>query len=326
MQRRIFAAILLLLSVCILIATPILAFTSSGNHLLAQVGIDVVTPAPTPASFIPKPQPPLQPVLTPHGPLPKVSATSFYLLDMDTGRVLADVNGEEVRPMASTTKMMTAIVAIQTGRLDQVITVKQDAVDEYLLHDGSNAGLQVGEQLTLKDLLYALMLPSGDDAAVAIADGLAGSEANFVHWMNLYAQRHHLYQTSFADPDGLNWRDSPDHYSTAADLTNLAAYAMRIPLFAQIVKTRTYTIAATAQHGPHQWQNTNTLLSTYPGMLGIKTGTTDAAGYCLVFSATRNGHHLVGTILNSATEGTRIQDTTKLLNWGFALPMQSPVE
>jgi D-alanyl-D-alanine carboxypeptidase (penicillin-binding protein 5/6) len=261
-----------------------------------------------------------------HGPLPKTSAKAIYLVDMDSGHVLINIDAETPLPMASTTKIMTALIAIQTGNLGQTITIQQDAVNESVLHNGSNAQLQAGEKIKLKDLLYALLLPSGDDAAVAIADGLGESEANFVTWMNLFAQRHHLYQTHYADPDGLNWRGSPNHYSTAADLTTLAEYAMQVPLFAQIVKTQTYSIPATAEHIAHTWYNTNNaLLTAYPGMLGIKTGTTDAAGYCLVFAAIRHGHHLVGTILNSQSESLRVDDTEKVLNWAFALPMRPPV-
>lgn len=325
MGRRILAIILILLSLCIFIAIPIIAFTPAGTQFMTSAGLaDAPTATPTLIPTTPTPVPTPKPVLTPHGPLPKVDAKASYLLDMDSGRTLLDVRGETPLPMASTTKMMTALIAIQTGKLNQVITIKQDAVDEYLLHNGSNAGLQVGEKLTLKDLLYALMVPSGDDAAVAIADGLAGSQANFVIWMNLFAQRHQLYQTHFADPDGLNWRDSPNHYSTAADLTHLAQYAMHIPLFAQIVKTKTYSIPATTDHGPHTWTSTNlNLLTNYGGMQGIKTGHTDAAGFCLVFAATRKGHHLVGTILDS-TQDFRDPDTIKILDWGFALPVLPP--
>jgi D-alanyl-D-alanine carboxypeptidase (penicillin-binding protein 5/6) len=243
---------------------------------------------------------------------------------MDTGHTLADVNGEKPLPMASTTKIMTALIAIRTGDLNQLITIKQDAYDEYFEHDGSNAGLAVGEQLTLKDLLYALMVPSGDDAAIAIADALGGTTDNFVQWMNLFAYRLHLFQTHYADPDGLNWHNDPDHYTTAADLTRLADYAMQIPLFAQIVQTQSYSIAASAQHSAHSWKTTNTLLATYTGMLGIKTGHTDAAGYCLVFAAEQNGHHLIGTVLHSASEVQRDKDANMLLNWGFALPLLPP--
>jgi D-alanyl-D-alanine carboxypeptidase (penicillin-binding protein 5/6) len=247
---------------------------------------------------------------------------------MDTGHVLADIHGEQPLPMASTTKIMTALIAIQTANLDQFVTIGQDAYDEVHLRDGSSAQLVVGDQLTLKDLLYGLMLPSGDDAAIAIADALAGSPENFVQRMNLFAYRLHLFQTHYLDPDGLtiytaNGPD-PDHYSTAADLTRLARYAMSIPLFAQIVKTPLYTVAATALHHAYHWTTTNTLLEAYPGATGIKTGYTVEAGYCLVFSATRNDHHLIGTVLDDTDDAHRFNDAKALLDWGFSLPLLPP--
>lgn len=231
--------------------------------------------------------------------------------------------------MASTTKIMTALIAIETGKLDQEVTIGQDAYNEWYLNNGSNAQLVVGDQITLKDLLYALMLPSGDDAAIAIADAVAGSEGNFVTIMNVEAQKLHLYGTRFANPDGLPPTDSNGnaisgtHYSTGYDLAHLAAYAMRLPLFVQIVQTKEYDLAASGVHHSYQWKTTNTLLDTYTGLLGVKTGTTDQAGACLVFAAQRNGHTLVGVVLHS-TEADRFTDAQKLLDWGFALPLKIP--
>jgi D-alanyl-D-alanine carboxypeptidase (penicillin-binding protein 5/6) len=241
---------------------------------------------------------------------------------MDTGNVLANVNGNMTLPIASTTKIMTAILAIETGKPDQMVTVNQEAVDEVLLHNGSGAGLQVGEEFPLKDMLYWLMLPSGNDAAVAIADALGGgSQANFVEHMNLLAYRLHLFQTHYTDPDGLNWRGSSDQYSSAADLTHLAMHGMKIPEFAQIVKTTNYSVPATAQHLAHKCINTDSLLTAFPGMLGIKTGHTDVAGWCLVFAAEHNGHRLIGTVLDSPSEMQRDNDVTALLDWGFSMPI-----
>jgi serine-type D-Ala-D-Ala carboxypeptidase (penicillin-binding protein 5/6) len=324
MRRHVLVVILLLImTLTIAVGTLALAFTRPGGHVLVTVGI--VTPTPLPPTPIPStPTPTPRPILTAQGSAPTLSASAAYLLDMDTGHTLADVNGEKPLPMASTAKIMTALIAIRIGDLNQLITIKQDAYDEYAEHDGSNAGLMVGEQLTLKDLLYALMVPSGNDAAIAIADRLGGTTDNFVQWMNLFAYRLHLFQTHYTDPDGLNWRNDPDQYTTAADLTRLADYAMQIPLFAQIVQTQSYSIEASAEHSAHSWTTTNTLLAMYTGMLGIKTGHTDAAGYCIVFAAEQHGHHLIGTVLHSAGEVEREQDVSKLLDWGFALPLLPP--
>ena len=321
--RRIIAVVLMFLAVCLIILAPILAFTSLGTRM--QVSTNAIPePTPTFAPFIDTTTPTPTPIATlvVHNPMPRISAKAFYLVDMDTGNVLANINGNMALPMASTTKIMTAILAMQTGNQNQMVTINQEAVDEAHLHDGSNARLQVGEEFPLKDMLYWLMLPSGDDAAVAIANTLGGgSQANFVEHMNLLAYRLHLFQTHYADPDGLNWRGSPDHYSSAADLTHLAMYAMQIPEFAQIVKTTNYSVPATAQHQAHKCINTDNLLTAFPGMLGIKTGHTDAAGWCLVFAAEHNGHRLIGTVLDSPNETQRDNGVTALLDWGFSMPI-----
>ncbi len=224
--------------------------------------------------------------------------------------------------MASTTKIMTALIAIQTADLQQLVPIKQDAYDRVHIDGGSGANLIVGDQLSLKDLLYGLLLPSGDDAAIAIADALGGQDA-FVGRMNLFAYRLHLYQTHYTTSDGLT--NDETHYSTAYDLTQLAQYALHIPLFAQIVQTPEYTLAATAQHHSYDWKTTNTLLTTYAGTIGVKTGHTDAAGWCMVFAARHAGHELIGAILDSPSETQRDQDTTTLLNWGFSLPLLPPI-
>lgn len=262
------------------------------------------------------------PVLTPQGSPPSVSAASAFLLDADSGNTLADINGEQERTMASTTKIMTALVALQRGQLDQLITVHEDAIQEVEQNDGSNAGLKVNEQLTLRDLLYALLLPSGDDAAVAIADGLAGSPAGFVQLMNQEALQLHLTHTRYGNVDGLF---SDNHYTTAHELAVLARYALRLPLFAQIVQTRTYQPLPAGTRQAHSWVNTNNLLWTYAGATGVKTGYTGDAGPCLVFSATRGGHHLIGVVLDTSTDASRLSDAQKLLDWGFGLPMRRPI-
>jgi serine-type D-Ala-D-Ala carboxypeptidase (penicillin-binding protein 5/6) len=251
------------------------------------------------------------------------------LLDGDTGHILDDQKGEKPVPMASTTKIMTAIIAIQAGDLNTVVTIHQDSINEVILNSGSSAKLHLGDQLTLRDLLYGLMLPSGDDAAIAIADAVGGSTANFVNLMNLFAYRLHLFQTHFINPDGLTYYNAngqpiPGHYTTPYDLVRLAQYAMTIPLFAQIVRTHRYSLLATPSHHNYSWDNTNLLLSTYTGATGIKTGFTIEAGECLVFSATRSGHHLIGVVLHSIDAAHRFTDARILLNWGFALPLLPP--
>jgi D-alanyl-D-alanine carboxypeptidase (penicillin-binding protein 5/6) len=273
----------------------------------------------------PTPMPTLtsQPVPTVQGATPSVAAQSVYLVDNDTGNVLDDVNGEKPLPMASTTKIMTALIALASGNLDLPIPVKQDAYNRVVIDGGSSAGLVVGDVIPLRYMLYALLLPSGDDAAVAIADALGGTEANFVQRMNLFAYRLHLFQTHYTSPDGLTLDNSP-HYTTANDLLHLAQDAMRIPLFAQIVDTPTYSLPATDLHGAYTWETTNVLLLKDDDIIGIKTGYTDAAGWCLVFDAKRASHNIIGVILGSPSEDQRDQDVEQLLNWAFALPLLPP--
>lgn len=335
-RRRILAIILLVIALLIVVSVPVWLFTPLGANVLDSPP-DLNAPPLTPVAFTPAPKATPQAVLVPQGAPGTLLAGEAILLNADTGTILYEKNAETEVPMASTTKIMTALIAIQSGKLDQIITVGQDAVDQDQI--GSSAGLHVGDRLSLKDLLYGLMLPSGDDAAVAIADGVAGSVEAFAHIMNVEAQRLHLFQTHFFDPTGLdtylNLQPIPahEHYTTAYDLARLTRYAMSIPLFAQIVKTRSYTLPPSSAYRPiASWENTNTMLTTYAGTLGVKTGWTGAAGGCLVTIARRNGHTLLGVVLHSSGPNTteaqdfvsRVKDSTTLLDWGFSLPVQVP--
>lgn len=320
MKRRNIALLLLFVAIILLISVPVIAFTPLGTTLLKSAPIK--DPPPTSISHprtSPTPIPTARPVLTARRAPPATNATAELLLDADTGNVLYDKNGEQPLSMASTTKIMTALIAIQTANLEQPIHVQQDAIDRVVLDDGSGAGLLVGDVVPLKEMLYALMLPSGNDAAYAIADELgAGDRDVFINHMNLFAQRLQLFQTHYNSPDGLT-SDSATHYTTAYDLAKLSRYAMSVPLFATIVHTQTYT----AQVGGRTllWTNTNKLLGNYPGATGIKTGHTFGSGYCLVFAATSHQHHLIGVLLNSPDENQRNIDAAALLDWGFQLPM-----
>lgn len=315
MKRLILASILFFLAVEVTLAAPLLAFTPFGMRLLHDL--------------VPPPSPSPTPVLTVRGTPPSVSAQAAYLLDADTGHVLVDVQGEHRLPVASTTKIMTALIAIQTADLSQLVSIRQDAFNEVHTHNGSSANLVVGDQIRLKDLLYGLMLPSGDDAAIAIADAVGGTTSKFVQTMNLFVRRLHLTQTHYINPDGLTYltpqgKPDPNQYMTAADLAHLARSAMANPFFAQLVELQHYVLPASAVHHAYTWDSINTLLSTYPGATGIKTGYTVEAGYCLVFAATSGGHHLLGVLLHEPDANQRFADARALLDWGFALPLEPP--
>ena len=254
--------------------------------------------------------------LTP-GDAPKIYASAAYLIDARTGEVFYAKNALKEVAMASTTKIMTAIVALTFGKPDQKITIGADAFAEQ---NGENsvAFLSQGDVLTLHDLLYALLLPSGDDAAVAIADGVAGSQANFVRLMNMEAALLGLDHTHYTNVHGL---DANGHYTTVGDLARIASIAMNnFPIFAEIVKTPVYTLR-TPLHGQYTWTTTNELFTSfaYKGVTGVKTGHTGNAGYCLVFAATRGNSTLIGVLLGEQdTSGEqRFVDATGLLNWGF---------
>ncbi len=315
MKRYILVGVLLILVIELFLTIPVMYFTPVGPAIVAYFSLK---PTPKPA-----------PILTPDGLPPALTAKAAYLLDADTGRALVSVNGQQQLPMASTTKIMTAVIALAQPNPSQLVTVKQDALNEVKNNDGSSAQLVVGDQIPLKYLLYGLMLPSGDDAAIAIADAISGSPANFVTLMNTYARKLHLTHTHYINPDGLtydlpNGKANPDHYTSAQDLATLTRYALRNPRFAQLVELQHFTLAATGQHQAYTWDNTDTLLSEYAGALGVKTGYTPEAGYCLVFAANNGQHHLIGVVLGEKLENQRFVDAINLLNWGFALPLRPP--
>ena len=218
-------------------------------------------------------------------PVPAVDARSALLVDVDTGVVLFEKEPDTRMPPASTTKIMTAILAIEQGNLPDVVTVP-----EGLTVIGSNIGLQAGESLTLEELLFALLLPSANDAALVIARHIAGSVDAFVDVMNEKAEALGLSNTHFENPHGL---DSPNHLSSAKDLWTLTSYAMQNATFSQIVATPATDLAGRGL------VNTNQLLGSYLGADGVKTGTTDLAGQCLVATVNRGGHRALVVILGS---------------------------
>ena len=229
---------------------------------------------------------------------PEVGAAAALLLDVSTQTVIYAKDATRRVAPASTTKMMTALVAIERGRLDDTVVIEPGDVVV-----GSAIGLSPGEVWTLRDLLYDLLLPSDNAAAVAIARHVAGSEAAFVGMMNAQAVEWGLRGTHFANPHGL---DDPNHYSTATDLAQIALRGLTQPTFASIVSTRERKV------GERLLRNLNELLGSYAGAEGVKTGTTDAAGQCLVAAAGRTEGRALVVVLGSAD---RYADARALLDY-----------
>ena len=236
-----------------------------------------------------------------------ISAKSAVLIEMQSKDTVFEKSCDTVLPMASTTKIMTAIVVIESCPLDKIVTIEPCMTGV----EGSSIYLKVGEQLTVKELLYALMLESANDAATALAYTVGGSIEGFASMMNAKAQSLGLKNTNFENPHGL---DSENHYTTARDLGLLACYAMKNKEFADIVSTRKITIPLNNGEGTRVLVNHNRLLRTYDGAIGIKTGYTKRCGRCLVSSAVRDGVELVCVTLNAPNDWL---DHQKMLDYGF---------
>ncbi len=235
------------------------------------------------------------------GPAPQ--SVAGVLEDRKSGSVLWQWRADDPLPMASVTKLMTVLVALETLSPDDVIVVPDAAV----IRDATSArmGLRAGQQVHVRTLLYGALLPSGNDAALALAIAAAGSEESFVAKMNERAREWGLNQTHFVNPHGL---DAPDHYASARDLAQLARRALANPIIAQIVATPAITIEG------FQLKNTNQLLHTYPGAYGVKTGTTDKAGQVLIGAARRQEGDVLTVVMNSPD---RFAETTRLMDYYF---------
>lgn len=236
---------------------------------------------------------------------------SAFLMDAMSGKVLVDVNSHVRRPIANLAAIMTAVVAIEDADPNQEITVQQATLNAVPKGMGM-AGLRAGDRISLHDLLYGLLLSSGDDAAQVIAQAVGGTTEQFVATMNDEAHQLQLNNTHFADLYGTSF---PDSYSSAADLGKLANYAMQLSLFSQIVMTPDYTLAATAQRHSYHWHTSSTLLAG-SDVHGIEVGYDAGAGACVVFFAQKNGHMLIGVELNAPSKKLLGSDVTELLNRG----------
>ena len=233
------------------------------------------------------------------------AAASYALIEMNTHSVLAQTNMNSRLPMASTTKTMTALIVIENCDLDELVTVADEAVGT----EGSSMYLRYDEVVSVRDLLYGLMLLSGNDAAIALAVHVGGSVEGFVEMMNGRAERMGLSNTHFVTPNGLH---DNNHYTTAYELALIGAEAMKNETFREIVSTQYHT--ASTGSIQRTMKNKNSLLWDYEGGIGIKTGYTMAAGRCLLFAAERDGMTLVGAVLNCRP---MFEAAADLLDYGF---------
>ena len=253
-----------------------------------------------------------------------LSGESAILIDVDTLEILYSKNPHQKLYPASTTKIMTGILAIELGNMDDIVTVDQEVVD---LTDGSHIALEPGEKLSLEHLINALLIESANDAALAIAKHISGSIDEFVKLMNEKAKAIGALNTNFVNPNGL---PHEEHLSTAYDLALMAKYAMENETFREIVKNYTYTIPITNKKSQERnlWSANRLLYSTerinvngtqttikYEGVNGVKTGYTIAAGQCLVTSYEKDGHKLIAVVLKSSGKNI-YSDIHKLLNYG----------
>lgn len=239
--------------------------------------------------------------------LDSLTADAWMLVDDSTGIVISEKCGFERRYMASITKMMTALLALEKGNLSDSIDITEDV---YINKDSR---VRLGQGYVMHELIYEMMMVSDNDAAYALAKHVAGDTLRFYELMNQKAQYLGMDSTHFANPNGM---PNNNNYSSAADLIKLARYAMRDSMFASIVGTAERDIPLT--DGRHmQCRNSNALLHTYEGCIGIKTGFTYQAGYCLASAATKNGHTLMLVLLNSKKHATRFTESAALLDYGF---------
>jgi D-alanyl-D-alanine carboxypeptidase (penicillin-binding protein 5/6) len=251
-----------------------------------------------------------------------VRAPHAYLADAATGADIWSRSSNVSVPIGSIAKVMTAYLVVKANTPGRVISVPSGVIAYDDAYDASTAGLVPGEKLTARDLLIAMMLPSGCDAAYALADAYGPGLSAFIAKMNAAARALGLGHTHFNDFSGLPVGGEYTTYSSAGNLVSLGRTAMGLSLFRQVVAMRSYHLAAGSGHRAHTWDNINPLLGKYSGATGIKTGYTAAAGDCLLFAATHGKKALIGAALHSSSSITALSaaasDAETMLNWGFA--------
>lgn len=239
---------------------------------------------------------------------PKLNSRVALVYDRSSGRVLYEKNGNKQTPMASTTKIMTAIVVMENSNLSDIVTIDSKSAGT----GGSRLGLKKNDKITINDLLYGLMLRSGNDSAVALAIHIGGSIEGFAEMMNQKAKELKLINTHFVVPHGL---DKEGHYTTAYELAKIADYALKIDKIKEIVSTKTCTIYI--NNKPKIITNTNELLGSVNGVYGVKTGFTNGAGRCLVSSCKRNNLDIITVVIGADTKKYRTVDSIKLIEYTY---------
>lgn len=239
---------------------------------------------------------------------PITESSNIIVIDRKTLSVLYEKNGYHKVAMASTTKIMTCIIALEKCTLKDIVKISNQAASIH----GSTLGLKTNMEISVNDLLYGLMLRSGNDCAIALAEHIAGTVENFSILMNEKAFELGLFNTHFVTPHGL---DNPNHYTTAHDLALLTDYALKNPSFKQIVSNKSYTINFNGL--PKTLSNTNELLGNLNGVYGVKTGFTFDAGRCLVSACKRNNFDIIVVVLGANTKTIRTRDSTNLINYIF---------
>jgi len=253
----------------------------------------------------------------------RVRATAGALLDVGTDQLLWSRGLNRELPMGSITKVMTALLVIRSGGLNRQIRIPHAVLGYVAKYQGESAGLRPGDVLTPHELLQALLIESGCDAAYVLATTYGPGIPAFLAKMNAMAAQLGMMQTHFTSPDGLPYPTEHSTYSTPADLLKLGIAAMKLPVFRSIVDQSFYHLRKTKKHHSYWWDNTNSLIGNYPGAVGIKTGYTDAAKHCLLFEAVRHGTTLIGVVLGSPVTGPFAADqaAARMLNWGFGLKL-----
>ena len=239
---------------------------------------------------------------------PKINARAAIIYDRTTKQIIWGKNENEKRAMASTTKIMSAIVVLENSNLSDVVTISKKAAGT----GGSKLKISTGDKITVNDLLYGLMLRSGNDAAVALAEYVGGSIEGFADLMNKKAKELGLSNTNFVTPHGL---DNEDHYTTAYELAVITDYALNNETFAKIVNTKSTAISINGNS--RNIYNTNELLGYMSGVDGVKTGFTNGAGRCLVTSCTRDNNQIITVVLGCDTKKQRTSDSSKLIEYAF---------